>query len=40
MITIFKNLYTMASRNTKFVSYKIGPPDSMFLDQRTIEVWH
>jgi hypothetical protein len=26
MITIFKNLYKMTTKNTKFVSYKPGPP--------------
>lgn len=32
MITLFKNLFKMSTKSTKFVSYKPGPPESMFLD--------
>jgi hypothetical protein len=28
----------MNTKQTKFVSYKPGPPESMFLDERAIEV--
>ena len=31
MFIIFKNIYHM-SKLTKFVSYKPGPPESLFLD--------
>jgi hypothetical protein len=37
MIPILRTVYRM-SRQTKFVSYKPGPPENMFLDQRDVQV--
>lgn len=36
MIYQIRNLYRM-SRTTKFVNYKPGPPENLFLDERMVE---
>lgn len=36
MIYQIRNLYRM-SRTTKFVNYKTGPPENLFLDERVVE---
>lgn len=37
MIPILRIFYHM-SRQTKFISYKPGPPENMFLDEREVQV--